>query len=394
MLNKKTIAVTDEDKVNLPLPVSLERDSLIIGNFSLNLQRTLRVPDDGKGYGLPIGLGPFPMRPVSELPHAPNEVKERGGFILPMYQCEAAWLNFQTVDDMPVAVKVLYGGVNALTGKADHGTELVLEPQNYMVVPGQPWLDGVKVAENTVRQIVAAAIGGGVTIEAQVTGEEKYGGIQIIVIPMTAKALRKYIASRPLNRDLWDDTLGEPMGLMFLSASVHMPVIRRVGASMGVAAGGKIDQKIYDAEIPPEDFNQNRATRVWIHVANSLAWREITGEEAPATPVTQEEYKRHNMPWFKLYDEGRDDIGATEEAGRLKSMQELQAEKGIPITDEWGNTAKLPDKYAVDAAAKLEEHPEDTGQSGSKIASMPPGKKIVVPEEPNTWFDDGQKDKK
>ena len=48
MLNKKTIAVTDEDKVNLPLPVSLERDSLIIGNFSLNLQRTLRVPDDGK----------------------------------------------------------------------------------------------------------------------------------------------------------------------------------------------------------------------------------------------------------------------------------------------------------------------------------------------------------
>ncbi len=33
---------------------------------SINFQRTLRIPDDGKKYSLPPGLGSFPLRHVDD----------------------------------------------------------------------------------------------------------------------------------------------------------------------------------------------------------------------------------------------------------------------------------------------------------------------------------------
>ena len=64
-----------------------------------------------------------------------------------------------------------------------------------------------------------------------------------------------------------------------------------------------------------------------MHLVDSMAWREITGEPPPETPVTAKEYARAGLPWFELYDEDR---GALEGAARLaavKSVKELDAAK-------------------------------------------------------------------
>jgi hypothetical protein len=62
---------------------------------SIEFQRTLRIPDDGKDYPLPPGLGAFPVRHIDD--HArcvPANWLNRGGVLLPMWQAEALWLRF------------------------------------------------------------------------------------------------------------------------------------------------------------------------------------------------------------------------------------------------------------------------------------------------------------
>jgi hypothetical protein len=97
-----------------------------------------------------------------------------------MYQREALWLAFDAAAWKPNAVKVGVGRVNALTGDS-WDLALRAEPQDYLVCPNQPWLDGFKTGENVVRQFVAMPLGQGYTVEGQLTGEEQFGGMQIVV---------------------------------------------------------------------------------------------------------------------------------------------------------------------------------------------------------------------
>ncbi|KAK6194028.1 pyridoxine biosynthesis protein [Pestalotiopsis sp. IQ-011] len=166
------------------------------GALTLTLNRTIRVPDNRDVSGLPPSLGQFPLFRVQD--HAarlPPEMAAKGGLFFPMYQREAMWINFSAT--RPFAVKVHVGGVNAVSGlPRDDGkdTEKTREKrarmaregrsvQDYVVVPGQPWLDGIASEDGRIRQFVAKPQGGGFSVEAQVTGQEKTGGIQIEVIP-------------------------------------------------------------------------------------------------------------------------------------------------------------------------------------------------------------------
>ncbi len=63
----------------------------------VSFQRTLRFPDDGNEYLLPLGLDSFPLRQVDDLGRPiPAQWREHGGVMLPMYQSEALWLNFDS----------------------------------------------------------------------------------------------------------------------------------------------------------------------------------------------------------------------------------------------------------------------------------------------------------
>ena len=60
--------------------------------FSLEFQRTLRVPDnpeDDQEYALPPGLGPFPLKRMADMTggeqRLPDSIRRRGGVVMPMY---------------------------------------------------------------------------------------------------------------------------------------------------------------------------------------------------------------------------------------------------------------------------------------------------------------------
>ena len=176
----------------LPRNVRLDDDCIRVGRFfSVNFQRTLRLPDDGRKYPLPPGFGSFPLRRVGDLAtRAPNARFEPNDFLLPMHRHEALWISFDAPQWHPVAVRVEIGGVCALTGAPD-APSLSCDPQNYMVAPDQPWLDGIKAGEGMIRQFVAAPLGEGVTVEGQVTGRETRGGIQLTVVEPKARSISR-----------------------------------------------------------------------------------------------------------------------------------------------------------------------------------------------------------
>ena len=131
---------------------------------TIEFQRTLRIPDNGTDYPLPPGFGRFPLRHLDDYSaRLPEAWVRRGGVITPMHQAEALWISFRSFD-YPFAVKVATGKICAITGD-QWITHLNGDPQDYLVLPEQPWLDGYCVEKGLVPQFVAMPLGDGYTAE-------------------------------------------------------------------------------------------------------------------------------------------------------------------------------------------------------------------------------------
>jgi hypothetical protein len=292
--------------------VRLEHDRIAVGRFfSVNFQRTLRLPDDGHDYPLPPGFGRFPLRPVADFAdRVPSAWLERGGFLLPMRRHEALWLSFNCPHWHPVAVRVEVGGGCALTGAQD-SPSLSADPQNYMVAPNQPWLDGIKAGEGTIRQFVAAPLGEGVTVEGQVTGSETKGGIQLTVVePKAGRFPDEYRASP-------DSFVAESLPFASMSSVLYF---REGPTSMGLGVGGRMVQKIYPDAYGLDTWDLESATSVHIHLVDARDWRSITGEEPPPSPISVQTYKSYGLPWFELVDDDLHDLPVVPILAKVKPI--------------------------------------------------------------------------
>ena len=294
---------------------------------TITLHRTLRIPDDGRAYPLPPSLGAFPLRRVRDYAsRVPDGWAARGGVFLPMYQREAMWLAF---DGASHALKIATGKVCAISGER-WSEGLRAHPQNYVVVGHQPWLDGIASGKGTIRQFVAMPLGLGYTVEGQVTGEEKHGGLQLQSYP--AKPGR--IPASDEDDCACDDEAGE-LAMSMLCEAEASPVRRSRGGAMGLAAGGKMKQKIYPDPFGLETWDTAARTRVFVHLVNSELWREITGEAPPPSPVTARSYAEAGLPWFELYDEGAATLAPTSTLSGVKSVKQLDASKStLPLQDD------------------------------------------------------------
>ena len=140
-----------------PLPASKRAVEASCG-FHMSLERTPRMPDDNKLHQLPGSLGSYDLFSVEAYAdRLPDNITESGGVFFPMWQREAMWLNFGPTNQQ-CAVRVFMGHVNTISGLTmeetadDKSDEL---EQDYIVLPGQEWLDGICVAPGVVRQFVA-----------------------------------------------------------------------------------------------------------------------------------------------------------------------------------------------------------------------------------------------
>ena len=106
------------------------------------------------------------------------------------------WVGWEQAGN-PVPVKVGVGRVNAITG-GPWDVALPAQEQDYLVCPPQLWLDGIKSGSGHIRQFVAAPLGHGVTVEAQMTGADTFGGLVLTrqrqnwVLPLAVPSSKKF----------------------------------------------------------------------------------------------------------------------------------------------------------------------------------------------------------
>jgi hypothetical protein len=294
------------------LEVSIDPYRVRVGQrFTASFQRTLRIPEDDRVYPLPPGLGAFPVHRVEDYAsRAPAAWREHGGVFIPMYQREALWLAFGGAYWKPSAVKIGVGKVNAVSGGA-WDEKLREDPQDYIVCPDQPWLDGINAGDGFIRQFVAMPLGLGHTVEAQVTGAEEFGGIQILVYEPRPG---NFPDAPQLKHDSEPET--------------PHAVAEVASGEMGLGAGGKIRQKIYPDPYGVDVWDPENRGHVFVHIVNSEQYRELTGLEPPPTPVSAQTYAEHGLPWFDLYDEAEGDLAPPEELTSVKTIEEKDAETG------------------------------------------------------------------
>ena len=272
----------------------------------VSFQRTLRIPDDNRSYPLPPGLGSFPMNHVDDYADgAPESWRERGGVFLPMYQAEAMWVSFDA--SYPMAVKVGAGKIDALTGE-QWKDKLTRSPQDYLVVPDQPWLDGFCVEKGMIRQFVAMPLGEGYTAEEQLTGEARHGGLQIVVHPMRAsryEAMQRERVSRPITEGMIAYAPAPPM-------------------EMGLAPGGLMRQEVYEDSYGFTAWDEQVRSRCFVHILNSVQFAGVTGVAPPHEPPTALEYTAAGLPWFDYYG---GDLAALEGSKTLLGLDSVAVKK-------------------------------------------------------------------
>jgi hypothetical protein len=307
--------------------IRLDRNRILMGErFSVALQRTLRIPDDGRIYPLPPGLGVLPVHRVADYAdRVPAAWRDRGGFFVPMHQQEALWLGFGAARWKPNAVKVGIGGINAISGEA-WDEELHAERQDYLVCPPQLWLDGINAGQGRIRQFVAMPLGLGLTVEAEVRGAELLGGIQLV-------------AYEP-RRGVFPDT--EPPPARESAARMHALHGRKTG-EMGIGAGGRMRQSIYPDPHGLETWDPDRHCATTVHLVNSEQYRQITGVAAPPTPIDARTYTEHGLPWFELHDESLGDLAPPSSLTEVRSVREIAEQRGAasPANDA---PVEIPEK--------------------------------------------------
>ena len=397
------------------LPLAIRNDQLLVGRHTrLSFNRTLRIPEDGREYPLPAGFGRLPILRVEDYAErVPEQWLEQGGFIIPLYQREALFLEFAGVQWRPTIGKVSVGRVNAISGK-EHDLKIRPHRQDYVVIPDQRWLDGINSGSGSVSQFVAMPLGRGYTIEAQITDEEKFGGFQFAVFDPRAGrfpeqdpkekeatlAARKQRVFRAAQQDLLNDlpsvaarviravqeqqyqdaaaALGKseqeilqiiedarrhledilgPNGFEGLIPDAHLRPRARVsfmpeGSSfqpkvdlsgygalhsrrpttvteMGIARGGMIKQQIMEDTYGAESWDEAAFREVVIHIVNSEVYQHITGREAPPSPITDEQYRSCNIPWYSDYKEKSPSLSPVAVFKRVLSIGQIDKNRGI-----------------------------------------------------------------
>ena len=87
---------------------------------------------------------------------------------------------------------------------------------------------------------------------------------------------------------------------------------------MGLAAGGKMEQKIYPDPYGLDCWDQDNKVNIWVHIVDSMSYKEITGSDPPFSPISAQTYTEYGLPWFELYDEDKQTLEAAEKLKKTR----------------------------------------------------------------------------
>ncbi|KAF4995273.1 hypothetical protein FGRMN_5238 [Fusarium graminum] len=249
-------------------PTTCVTDDISIDDLTITFKRTIRIPDNDQITALPPDL-------------------ER----------EALWINLKA--KRRYVVKIFVGGINAVSGEpvvpnaattlrrrnlVKNGESL----QDYIVVSGQHWLDGIAVKPGEVRQFVAMPVGSGPSVEAQLYPISDNPGdpIEVIVKTLTGKFQDEEGIPPDQQRIVFDGKQLEVVHLILrLGGGGHGPP-----PELNLAAGGRISQHIIP--LKQRDYRKTVPIAFNIQVLDSVIFQRVTGMEPCIGRLFQDEICR------------------------------------------------------------------------------------------------------
>lgn len=325
------------------------KTALELDNVAIEFNRTCRVPATEEfTSSLPPGLGKFPIYKVADFPDSVPEDWKLEGHFIPMYFHEAMWMNFRVRPGAVVAMLIGAGMINAVTGD-DLEAVLRNDPQNYIVCPSQPWLDGF-MTEGKVKQFIASILGEGETVEEQLTGEAKFGGIQFAVFNPKINLIPENSPAQQITSGKFKPEFKPPhfmhhneedsgvrtyalkSATFGASGSFSKSINTRGGGAkaMGLGAGGLIRQKIYKDNYTigssiDEVWHKEPSHKAWVYIVDPIGFKVITGEDAPPSPITFQTYQEQGLPWFGLFDADKSGVESAGVFDKLKPVGEKES---------------------------------------------------------------------
>ncbi|GKU05510.1 integral membrane protein [Fusarium langsethiae] len=339
-------------------PMTEVTNNIKIDDLEISFKRTVRVPDNKHANSLPPDMGEFPLFKVDDYAkNLPMNIAQKGGLLFPMYQREALWIGFKCIQRY--VIRIFVGGVNAVSGEpqaSNAATSLRRRTlisqgksvQDYLVVPGQCWLDGVAVEQGEVRQFVAMPARTGHSIESQMTNEEVTGGIQFEItrldfefreikmgdevnvvvrclggryislkaskLDTVAELKTRFEAKEKVPAHLLRFTCGRLQledhrtlasyklpGYIVLQAYLRLRGGGDASAEMHMSAGGRISQSI--VALQKRRYSKTVPITFNVQVLNSESFERVTGNMPPECPVPAETYAEWEYPFFTLFEE-------------------------------------------------------------------------------------------
>ncbi|KAI1377892.1 hypothetical protein F4677DRAFT_443812 [Hypoxylon crocopeplum] len=373
-------------------------------------QRTIRVPDDSGASVRPADLGAFPLYTSRDYAHRlPAALAAKGGVFFPMYQREAMWISFEA--DRPFMVKIYAGGVNAVSGEGiaentetrDRRVQLAnagKSVQDYVVVPKQPWLEGVAVSPSNVKQFVAALTPQGYSVEAQLPGQEFASGLRFEITPSVPRGSMEVLVKTPHeevvtmtclpsdtigsmnvalkdqlrgppsrwtllhgNRDLENDRTmdfygiknGDTLEMRILQGNRRNQDVDHELADeppmplLAVAAGGTVERLIRQDFNDPAQWLRDMTISIPVQMLNSAAFRSVTGQDPPPCPINDALCARQGIPYYSIFEEP------------MAAESDFDAVKSIGEDDQRGDQVSIPTRTVpfIDDPEGLID-PEDT----------------------------------
>ena len=284
--DEKNLLPSSREEIHRAFAACLPRISAAV-----SFQRTLRIPENGKEYPLPLGLGRFSLYPVDDFNGVPEAWKQRGGVMLPLHPTEALWLSFYA--DYPMALRIGSGGSCAVSGEAWAPT-LHAAPQNYVVLGCQPWLDGFHAGPEIVRQFVAKPLVQGLLGVHALSGEERWGGLQLQAVPLRAEEFWKQSLRAKLNAR-WDELM-TPIRFRATPQSSDTGH----GLEWTEKVSGKIRLKIMDDPYGVPLWDTSLSSRCFAHLCLAGDWQRLTGIRPPQKAPTQQDFDSVGVPWLDV----------------------------------------------------------------------------------------------
>ena len=184
-------SMSPQDEHSTESPSTMENGRVrVCGGLVTSVNRSWQVAvEPGNRPAAPFKA----MAPIASWQATKSTVEDQGDvYLAAVASHDAFWLGFEADEDLYFGVTIDFNGRNALNGRQGWSDALESEPQNFLLIPDQPWFDSIAGSNGTFEQLLPQ-----VDPEVRPMSFASSGEIHLVIYPIEADALQTPLEQQP-----------------------------------------------------------------------------------------------------------------------------------------------------------------------------------------------------